>query len=261
MVVATAGTTAAGVIDPLPEVGQFCREHNLWFHADAAWGGAAILSATLKPHLAGIETADSITCDAHNCFSVSMGAGMFFCRHRAHVAEAFRAGISYMPGQAGDIAEEDTPNPFSNTAQWSRRFIGLKLFMTLAEKGADGMAATIEHQARRGDLLRRLLLESGWEVLNTTPFPLVCFTRPGLDPPRLLATLRKRQIAWMSEAIIAGTPALRACITSFHTTETDVRWIVEELNRIEPTPISPDVALHDAVLRQNHLEQGGSVSL
>ena len=93
MVVGTAGTTAAGVIDPLPELGRFCRAKSLWFHVDAAWGGAAIISPKLKHHLAGIEAADSITCDAHKWFSVPMGAGMFFCRHPERVAEAFRADI------------------------------------------------------------------------------------------------------------------------------------------------------------------------
>src|SRR5277367_2204670 len=60
LVVGTAGTTAAGVIDPLSEIAQFCHDEHLWFHADAAWGGAAILSPALKEHLAGIEQADSI---------------------------------------------------------------------------------------------------------------------------------------------------------------------------------------------------------
>src|SRR6266550_2882631 len=81
MVVVTAGTTAAGAIDPLPDLARFCRREKLWFHVDAAWGGAAIVSPRLRGHLAGIDAADSITCDAHKWFSVPMGAGMFFCRH------------------------------------------------------------------------------------------------------------------------------------------------------------------------------------
>ena len=86
MVVGTAGTTAAGVIDPLPELGQFCKEAGVWFHVDGAWGGSAILSPALKHYLAGIEAADSITCDAHKWLSVSMACGMFFCRHPDTVA-------------------------------------------------------------------------------------------------------------------------------------------------------------------------------
>jgi glutamate/tyrosine decarboxylase-like PLP-dependent enzyme len=91
MVVGTGGTTAAGVIDPLSDLARFCRSENLWFHVDAAWGGAAIVSPGLRGHLAGIEAADSITCDAHKWFSVPMGAGMFFCRHADAVSAAFHA--------------------------------------------------------------------------------------------------------------------------------------------------------------------------
>ncbi len=109
MVVGTAGTTAAGVIDPLPELARFCRSQDLWFHVDAAWGGAAIISPRLRGHLAGIEAADSITCDAHKWFSVPMAAGMFFCRHPAAAAEAFRSETSYMPGKtAGPVHDPYT---------------------------------------------------------------------------------------------------------------------------------------------------------
>src|SRR5271165_4414198 len=177
LVVGTAGTTAAGVIDPLPDIAQFCRDERLWFHADAAWGGAAILSPALKEHLAGIEHADSITCDAHKWLSVPMGCGMFFCRHRESVSRAFRSEINYMPsktpGYGGDAAA--TFDPLTHSVQWSRRFIGLKLFMALAEQGEAGCAAKIEHQTRIGRQLRELLVATGWRIVNSTPLPVVCF--------------------------------------------------------------------------------------
>jgi len=228
MVIGTAGTTATGVIDPLPGIGQFCREERLWFHTDAAWGGSAILVPSLKYCLDGIENADSITCDAHKWLSVSMGCGMFFCRHPDTVAEAFRADVSYMSGKkTGPVFD-----PYTNSAQWSRRFIGLKLFMALAEKGADGYAEMIGHQARMGDVLRDTLRASGWSILNSTPLPLVCFTREGLVPGEFLASLHKSQIAWMSEARVGDIPAVRACITSYRTTEEDIQWVVSEMNRL-----------------------------
>jgi aromatic-L-amino-acid decarboxylase len=234
MVVATAGTTAAGVIDPLPEIGQFCGEAGLWFHVDAAWGGAAVLSPSLRHHLVGIELADSITCDAHKWFSVSMGCGMFFCRHRESVAQAFRAEVSYMPprtlGSGSDAST--TFDPFTTSAQWSRRFIGLKLFMTLAQQGEAGYAAMIDHQTHMGQVLRNSLSATGWRIVNCTPLPLVCFTREGLSPSILLAALRERQIAWMSEAQLNGFPVMRACVTSFRTTEADIESVVSELNSL-----------------------------
>jgi glutamate/tyrosine decarboxylase-like PLP-dependent enzyme len=228
MVVGTAGTTAAGVIDPLPELAHFCREAGVWFHVDAAWGGSAIISPILKRHLAGIDNADSITCDAHKWLSVPMGCGMFFCRHADTVAEAFRADVSYMPGKkVGPVFD-----PFTTSAQWSRRFIGLKLFLSLAHQGESGYAEMLEHQTRMGDVLRESLRASGWQIMNSTPLPLVCFTREGLAPTHFLAALHGQQIAWMSEARLRDTPVIRACITSFRTTETDIHWVVGEMNRL-----------------------------
>jgi glutamate/tyrosine decarboxylase-like PLP-dependent enzyme len=232
MVIGNAGTTAAGVIDPLQEIGTFCNQAGLWFHADAAWGGAAVISPSLRRHLAGIELADSITCDAHKWLSVPMGAGMFFCRHRESVADAFRSDVTYMPGktsgQIGDAAV--TFDPLTHSAQWSRRFIGLKLFMALAERGETGLAAMIEHQTRMGNVLRELLTASGWRIVNSTPLPVVCFTRDSLVPATLLGAMRDRQIAWMSEAMLDGIPVMRACITSFKTTAKDVGQVVGEMN-------------------------------
>jgi glutamate/tyrosine decarboxylase-like PLP-dependent enzyme len=228
LVVGTGGTTAAGVIDPLPDLGDFCRETGLWLHIDAAWGGSAILSPKLRPYLAGIEAADSITCDAHKWLSVPMGCGMFFCRHGDTVAEAFRADVSYMPGKkVGPVFD-----PYTTSAQWSRRFIGLKLFMALAERGESGYAEMIEHQTHMGEVLREALEASGWRILNSTPLPLICFTREGLVPSEFLAALHKRQIAWMSEARVGDTPVVRACITSYRTTEADIEWVVGEMNRL-----------------------------
>ena len=199
----------------------------MWFHVDAAWGGAAILSPALKQNLAGIEQADSITFDAHKWLSVPMGCGMFFCRHRESV-RAFHADVTYGSGkQSGPVFD-----PLTHSMQWSRRFIGLKLFLALANLGESGYAAMIEHQARLGYVLRQALTASGWQIVNETPLPLVCFTREHLDSAAFLAALHRRQIAWMSEARIDGSPVLRACITNFRTTETDIHQIVDEMNHL-----------------------------
>jgi len=229
MVVATAGTTSSGTIDPLPELARFCRSEGLWFHVDAAWGGAAAVSSRLRSYLDGIEAADSITCDAHKWFSVPMGAGMFFCRHPEAVAEAFHAETSYMPGKtAGPVVD-----PYTTSIQWSRRFIGLKLFVALAHYGESGYVEMIEHQTRTGEFLRESLRRTGWQLLNVTPLPVVCFTRENLNIPNFLTALYQRQIAWMSEVRLGdGIPAVRACITSYRTTQEDIECVVKEMNEI-----------------------------
>lgn len=228
MVVGNAGTTAAGAIDPLCDLSRFCQSEGLWLHIDAAWGGAAILSPKLKMHLAGIEAADSITCDAHKWFSVPMGAGMFFCRHPDSVREAFRAETSYMPRPTDGLVAD----PYTTSVQWSRRFTGLKLFLALAHHGESGYVEMIEHQTQMGQILRDSLIRSGWRVVNTTPLPLVCFTRGGLKTTEFVNAAQQSQIAWISEVNLRGTPVVRACITSYRTTEADIDWVVREMNRL-----------------------------
>ena len=154
---------------------------------------------------------------------------MFFCRHPDAVAQAFRAETSYMPGKTAGLVLD----PYTSTMQWSRRFIGLKLFLSLAQYGESGYIEMIEHQARMGDVLRESLRCTGWRIVNTTPLPLVCFTRDGLVTSKFLAALFERQIAWMSEVQLGGSaPVLRACITSFRTTESDIEWVVREMSQI-----------------------------
>jgi len=160
---------------------------------------------------------------------VPMGAGMFFCRHPDVVREAFRAQTSYMPGKTdGPVVD-----PYTASVQWSRRFIGLKLFLALAQQGEAGYVEMIEHQARMGDVLRESIQRAGWRIVNSTPLPLVCFTRDGLVVSTFLAALYERQIAWMSEVRLGDDPpVVRACITSFRTSESDIDWVVREMSRL-----------------------------
>jgi aromatic-L-amino-acid/L-tryptophan decarboxylase len=231
LIVGTAGTTTAGVIDPLPELADVARRRGLWYHVDAAWGGAAVVSDRLRPLLAGIEQADSITCDAHKWLSVPVSAGMFFCRARPSVEAAFGTETAYVPERATD----GRVYPFVTSLQWSRRFIGLKLFMLLAEQGQPGLAARLEHQVAMGDGLRQRLRAADFVVLNDTPLPVVCLTHHAIAGDlaahdRVCERLGEHQIAWISRARLGGrTPALRACITHFQTDTPDLDALVEGL--------------------------------
>lgn len=188
----------------------------------------------MRSHLAGIELADSITCDAHKWLSVPVAAGMFFTKHREPVLEAFRVeASSYVPP-----AVADTFDPYVTTIQWSRRFIGLKLFMTLAELGWNGMAQLIEHQARMSELLRTRLESKGWIVVHDSPFAVLCFTHPQIESGRTtVADVVDRVVgsgqAWISQVRLSGPTAiaLRACITSHRTQPTDIDVLVAELER------------------------------
>jgi glutamate/tyrosine decarboxylase-like PLP-dependent enzyme len=231
MIIATAGTTGGGIVDPLVQLARVAADQRIWLHVDGAWGAAAALSPRLRSAVEGIERADSLTWDAHKWLSVPMGAGMFFCRHPEVVKEAFATATPYMPGAAG----EESLDPYATTVQWSRRFIGLKVFMSLAELGIDGYAELIDHQAAMGERLRESLKESGWLVVNTTELPVVCFTHPDIRSGRLtttdiLATIYARGNVWISEVALGGRErVLRACITSFRTDPSDLECLIEEI--------------------------------
>ena len=236
MVVGTAGTTSAGVVDPLTDLAQLSKELGVWFHVDAAWGGSALLSNRLKGHLAGIERADSVTWDAHKWLSVPLGAGMFFCRWPESTSKAFSvAALSYVPP-----GQEGTLDNYVTSMQWSRRFIGLKLFMALAERGRDGFQQLIEHQGEMADYLRRKLLASGWRIVNDTALPVVCFQHTVLERGAMtladfVERLHRRGRCWISEVSLSGQgKALRACITSYRTQTTDIDILLEELKAVLP---------------------------
>jgi aromatic-L-amino-acid/L-tryptophan decarboxylase len=229
LVVATAGSTAAGAIDPLPEIADACRDAGVDLHVDAAWAGAVSLSPRLRPLLDGIERADSVTVDAHKWLSAPMGAGVFLTRHGPDLARTFRVAANYMP------SAEDA-DPYLMSAQWSRRFIGLKVFMSLAAVGRDGFAAQIEHDCRLGDRLRARLRD-GWRIVNETPLPVVCFVPDTKEPAtsaelaRIAHAVESSGAAWISVARLAGRPALRACITSHRSTDEDVDALCDALSR------------------------------
>ena len=230
LVVATVGTTATGAIDPLPELAALCHEEGLWLHADAAWGGLAVLSDRLRHCVAGLERADSVTWDAHKTLPVPMSAGMFFCRWRPSVESAF----SVQPGYVQD-AQPGTSDQYQYSIQWSRRFIGLKVFFTMAGLGAGGVADMVDHQADMAQHLRAELRRGGWRVTNHTPLPLVCFTRDQV-PAELMAKIARsvadEGTAWVSEVRLPdGARWLRACITNHATGPRDVGMLVEALNR------------------------------
>lgn len=234
MIAATAGTTSAGVVDPLLALAQVAEEEKLWFHVDAAWGGAAVLSPRLRPALEGIERADSIIFDAHKWLSVSMGAGLYLTRHPGVLERTFAILTDYMPREAAGL---DVVDPHKRSMQWSRRAIGMKVFLSLLVAGWRGYTEAIEHQAAMGDLLREKLAAAGWEVINETPLPTLCFVdarHPEGRSAAYLDAIARRVVlsgkAWISTARLRrDIPALRACITNYRTGPADLDSLVAAL--------------------------------
>jgi glutamate/tyrosine decarboxylase-like PLP-dependent enzyme len=234
LVVATMGTTNAGLVDPIDRIADVAEAESLWLHADAAWGGAAALVPELKPALGGIERADSITFDAHKWLSVPMGAGMFFTRHPEILERTFGVDTQYMPL----IGEDRIVEPHRTTMQWSRRFIGLKLFLSLLVAGWEGYEEALRHQTRMGELLREKLSAQAWRIVADTPLPTVCFQdgREGAENTLAsLAGIAGRVVnpgrAWISTTRIGQSlPVLRATITNYRTQPPDLDALVADLD-------------------------------
>ena len=225
MIVATAGTTGAGMIDPLAECAKAARDYGLWYHVDAAWGGALIVSDRLSGILAGLELADSITIDAHKWLAVTMGCGMFFTRHPACLREAFDVSTSYMPSHIPSV------DPYVTTAQWSRQFLGLRLFLNLAAAGWSGYAEHIEQSIELAAYAKKSLQGRGWNVLNNSPLAVLSLTPPGeADVDAIANRILASGRVWVSVATFEGRKVIRACVTNGKSSIEDIDELVSALD-------------------------------
>ncbi len=227
MIVSTAGTTGAGMIDPLEACSGLARRHGAWHHVDAAWGGAALFSDRLRPLLDGVSRADSVTIDAHKWLATTMGCGIFLTAHAGVQKRAFHAAMPCMPSAADDL------DPYVNTVQWSRRFLGLRLFMALACSGWDGYACYLERAVELATTLAAMLRGHGWRIVNRSDLAVLCACPPqgSAHVAALCAAVVRSGDAWVSPITFEGEAAVRICITSGETTGGDLTRLVAALRR------------------------------
>src|SRR5271154_3107479 len=225
MIAATAGTTNAGMIDPLWACAELARANGLWYHVDAAWGGAVIASDRLRHVLSGIERADSITIDAHKWLATTMGCGMFITRHPQVLSSTFQVWTSFMP------SNNASSDPYVTSVQWSRRFLGLRLFMSLAAAGWSGYAEHVERSVALAETLKSKLSQRGWSIVNSSPLAVLCLKPPpGVGDVRsIVARVLASGCAWIAVASFESSDVIRACITHGETTEEDLTELVGTL--------------------------------
>lgn len=140
-VVATAGTTDLGAIDPLTDIVKICRNAQIWLHVDAAWGGALLLSQRYRHLIDGIHEADSITLDFHKHFFLPISCGAFLLRDQQDF-ESIRHHSEYL--NSSDDEKDNIPNLVTYSLQTTRRFDALKLWMALDLLGTDDYGALID---------------------------------------------------------------------------------------------------------------------
>ncbi|MFE9306292.1 lysine decarboxylase DesA [Streptomyces sp. NPDC006706] len=157
-VVATAGTTDFGSVDPLPEIAELCERLGTWLHVDAAYGCGLLVSPTRRGLLAGIERADSVTVDYHKSFFQPVSSSAVLVRDASVLRHATYHADYLNPRRA---VTERIPNQVDKSLQTTRRFDALKLWMTLRVMGADGVGQLFDEVCD--------LAAAGWKLLASDP--------------------------------------------------------------------------------------------
>jgi L-2,4-diaminobutyrate decarboxylase len=242
--VGTAGTTDFGSIDPLPQLAERAAEQDMWFHVDAAYGGALALSQHHRHRLAGIQQADSISVDFHKLFYQPISCGAFLVKEGARF-EAIRLNADYLNPEEDE--EEGTPNLVGKSIQTTRRFDALKLFLSLQHLGRARFAQMIEGTLQTATEAARLIAaDPQLEAINPSPeLNAVVFRYRPQSPHENLSyeawrdQLNQdiRQIllsegkAVVARTKVEGASSLKLTLLNPRTTLDDVQAILEEVKQ------------------------------
>ena len=226
LVVANAGTTNTGAIDPLPEVLALARAHGLWAHVDAAYGGFFRLADGGEELLRGIEGFDSITLDPHKGLFLPYGMGALLVRDGGALARAHRESAHYVQ----DVAEGGALGFADLSPELSRDFRGLRLWLPVQ---LHGLAAFREQLTEKLALARwahdEIARDERFEIVDPPQLSVVAFRlrAPEGDAERLSAELMRRvnerRRVFLSSTRLDGRHALRLCVLSFRTHADRVR--------------------------------------
>ncbi len=235
-VVATAGTTLTGAVDPIGAIADVCEERGVWLHVDGAYGLPAAATVEAAPLFAGLERADSITLDAHKWMGLQKSCSVVLVREAGHLEATFGHEESYM-------RREEIRNAVERTLEYSRPLRSLKLWLAFRVHGAEAF----RHWIAAGiDLARRLaeMLEEDpeFELLHEPVLSTVCFRHLGAAGHRLdahnaaLATAAQDDgRVYLAAAVVDGMTCLRVSFVNFRTRPEDVAFLVATLRELGGT--------------------------
>jgi len=230
LVVASAGTVDIGAIDDLVALSALCREEELWFHVDGAYGALGILSPAIASRLAGIEQADSIALDFHKWGQVPYDAGFLLVRDGQQHRDAFAAPAAYLRRETRGLAAGSSW-PCDLGPDLSRGFRALKTWFTLKTYGTERLGAIITRTcALAGYLEARILAEPRLELLAPVQLSIVCFRYRAADTNKvngdIVIDLHESGIAAPSTTILDGQLAIRAAIVNHRIDTCDIDALI-----------------------------------
>lgn len=231
-VVASAGTTNTGAVDPLNEIANVADEFDLWFHVDGAYGAPAVLDERKRDLFAGLQRADSVSLDPHKWLYVPVDAGCLLFRDAAAARRAFSTeDADYL--KTHGYREEEAFAFWDYGVELSRRFRAFKVWLTLQYYGTRRLAQAIGEDISLAAYLGEIVAQADdFELLAPVELSICCFRYVPAPPKteaeidrfneRLMELVQKGGRAYLSNATVGGKFALRACITNFRTTRSDI---------------------------------------
>ena len=229
-VIATAGTTLTGAVDPFDAIAEVCEARGIWLHVDGAYGLPAASTQRASREFAGFERADSCSVDAHKWLYLPKACGVVLVKDDEALASAFAHEQGYLPHQRHELHAVDI------TLEYSRPFRALKLWLAFRAHGAAQFREAIERNLDEADLLyRRLQATEDFEVLEGPPqLSIVPFRHvpPGVSDVNahnaaLAKAIQSDGRVYLASALIDGDVWLRPCFVNFRTTEDDVLALIE----------------------------------
>jgi aromatic-L-amino-acid/L-tryptophan decarboxylase len=229
-VVANAGTTNTGAVDPLSDLAELCAQANMWLHADGAYGAASVICERGREKLKGLDRVDSLSLDPHKWLFQPFECGCVLARDATHLKTAFQLMPEYMRDVHRNTAET---NPADYGVQLSRGFRALKVWLSMT---TFGLAAFRDAVTRGFELAefaeRELRRRPNCEILSPAQMAIVAFRFGKEDAlqTRLVEQMLADGFAFLTSTTLKGVTALRLCTINPRTTEDD---IVQTIDRLE----------------------------
>jgi glutamate/tyrosine decarboxylase-like PLP-dependent enzyme len=239
---AVAGSTNTGSVDDVVALAALARRERLWLHVDAAYGGAARLSARDAPRLPGLELADSVTIDPHKWFFQTYDIGALVVRRREDLHATFHRSPEYY---ASSTPEDEPLNWYEYSLEGTRRFRALKLWMSWHHLGTEGLGGLVEYTNDLAADLAAMVSEADDLELAVAPeLSVVCFRHlpPGSSTwPLELVNTYERSLqralevdgsAWVSLTTLRGATYLRAGVLNYLASRADVERLLAAIRRL-----------------------------